>query len=245
MAAAGLWSNHLNQAGVPIPADAQPSIAAGDPALIQAPAPGDTPGKPLGRPQTPTTTPATTLAKAPPSSSGWQASLGTATRQIQTWVSLPLRQLFPGQFSDPFPDRTRQARLNYAIPARREVLVDLSDRRLILRINRRTIATYPVAIGKAGWETPVGHYKIERLQSDPEWEHPLTKRIFPPGPDNPLGAAWIGFRSDAGVHYGFHGTYDEFLLGEAVSHGCVRMANPDILDLFDRVELGTDVTVRP
>jgi L,D-transpeptidase ErfK/SrfK len=150
-------------------------------------------------------------------------------------------KLFPQDRATPTPS----SRFAYDVPAHREVVVDLSDRRLTLRINQRTITSYPVAIGKAGWETPIGHYQVERRQRDPEWEHPLTKRIFPSGPDNPLGAAWIGFRSESGFHFGFHGTYDEFLLGEAVSHGCVRMANADILDLFDQVELGTDITVKP
>lgn len=127
--------------------------------------------------------------------------------------------------------------------------VDLSDRRVYVypaaRTTTQALRSYPVAVAKAGWETPTGSYRIERMEKDPIWQHPLTGRIVEPGPDNPLGAAWIGFWSDTGFHFGFHGTQDESLIGEAVSHGCLRMRNADILALYDAVTPDTLVEVQP
>ncbi|MEL7333315.1 MAG: L,D-transpeptidase, partial [Cyanobacteria bacterium J06560_2] len=70
-----------------------------------------------------------------------------------------------------------------------------------------------------------------------------TKEEIPPGPDNPLGDRWIGFWSNGEAQIGFHGTNQEELIGEAVSHGCVRMRNRDIKKLYELVEIGTPVEV--
>jgi hypothetical protein len=69
------------------------------------------------------------------------------------------------------------------------------------------------------------------------------KGRVPPGPNNPLGLRWIGFAHAHGWMVGFHGTAKTKVLGQAVSHGCVRMANPDIVELFPRVKLGMTVVV--
>ncbi|WP_448572469.1 L,D-transpeptidase, partial [Trichothermofontia sp.] len=67
--------------------------------------------------------------------------------------------------------------------------------------------------------------------------------VIPPGPDNPLGPRWIGFWTDGKNFIGFHGTPNESLIGQAVSHGCVRMRNQDIQALYAQVEMGTPVVV--
>ncbi len=66
---------------------------------------------------------------------------------------------------------------------------------------------------------------------------------IPPGPNNPLGMRWIGFTSAHGWQVGFHGTAKTSVLGQAVSHGCVRMSNPDVVEVYSRVTLGTVVVV--
>lgn len=128
------------------------------------------------------------------------------------------------------------------------VVIDLSDRRLYFyadATDREAIAEYEVAIGQDGWETPPGQYRIDDLQQNPTWQHPLTHTIVPPGPDNPLGAAWIGFKFTPDYALGIHGTLDESLVGQAVSHGCIRMRNRDIIDLYARLQLGWPLEVRP
>ncbi len=123
------------------------------------------------------------------------------------------------------------------------VLVDLSDRKLYLYVNGDLDTQYDVAIGREEWETPVGHYRVGEMQRDPAWEHPLTGRVVPAGPENPLGAAWISFLTDGDYSFGLHGTLNESLMGEAVSHGCVRMRNDDILALYERVQPGWSLDV--
>lgn len=125
------------------------------------------------------------------------------------------------------------------------LVLKLSDRRVYLYRNNILATSYPVAIGKAGWETPVGKYKVLEMQRDPSWQHPWTGKIVPPGAKNPLGARWIGFWTDGKNFIGFHGTPQEKLIGQAVSHGCVRMRNKDILSLYAQVDIGTPVTVTP
>ena len=111
---------------------------------------------------------------------------------------------------------------------------------------------FPVAIGKEGWETPVGKYHVEEMVVHPDflkYDNSVTparpiKRI-PPGPLNPLGERWIGFAHGEGWTLGFHGTPNPELIGQAVSHGCVRMRNADVVKVYDRVEIGTPVLVEP
>ncbi|WP_341526942.1 L,D-transpeptidase [Nostoc sp. UHCC 0302] len=125
-----------------------------------------------------------------------------------------------------------------------QVVVDLSDRRAYVYAKDEVIASYPLAIGKKGWETPTGNFQVRRMQHHPIWRHPITGKIFDAGTDSPLGDRWIGFWTDGRNEIGFHGTPDTELIGTAVSHGCLRMRNPDVRLLYEQVSLGTPVVVR-
>lgn len=105
------------------------------------------------------------------------------------------------------------------------------------------IASYPVAVGKKGWETPKGEFEVIQMIENPTWENPWTGKVSPPGPKSPLGERWIGFWTNGKDFIGFHGTPGENLIGQAVSHGCVRMKNSDIKELFKFLSLGIPVTV--
>jgi lipoprotein-anchoring transpeptidase ErfK/SrfK len=124
------------------------------------------------------------------------------------------------------------------------LLVDLNDRQVHVYRNGSEIARYPVAVGQAGWETPTGRFQIYQMRRHPQWQHPITHQIIPAGPNNPLGNRWIGFYQGEHMMLGFHGTPQETLVGEAVSHGCLRMRNQDIQALYDQVGMGTVVEVR-
>lgn len=123
--------------------------------------------------------------------------------------------------------------------------LSLSARRVTLYRGDEKVVSYPVAIGRSGWETPRGKFQVMDMLKDPYWEHPWTGRLVPPGPSNPLGDRWISFWSDGKNFIGFHGTTQEHLIGQAVSHGCVRMKNRDIRSLFEKVTVGTKVIVEP
>ncbi|MBW4638798.1 MAG: L,D-transpeptidase [Gloeocapsa sp. UFS-A4-WI-NPMV-4B04] len=125
------------------------------------------------------------------------------------------------------------------------LVIKLRDRRVYVYRNDQLKTSYPIAVGKAGWETPKGSFKVIEMQQNPAWQHPWKGTIIPPGPENPLGARWIGFWTDGKNLIGFHGTPQESLVGQAVSHGCIRMRNKDVLALYAQVSVGTPVTVEP
>ncbi len=140
---------------------------------------------------------------------------------------------------------TRQPLTSQPVKSDVRLVVDLSDRLVRLYKGTKLQASYPVAIGQAGWETPAGKFQILEMQKNPVWQHPITEELITTGPENPLGVRWIGFWSDGQNRIGFHGTNQEELIGEAVSHGCLRMRNPDITAMFAQVHLGTPITVQP
>lgn len=144
---------------------------------------------------------------------------------------------------------TPVARFSSSVPAvsdaDSELVVDLSDRRVFVYRSQQPVASYPVAIGQAGWETPIGSFSVQQKRMNPTWIHPITRQSVPPGPSNPLGNRWIGFWSDGQNQIGFHGTNQEDLVGQAVSHGCIRMRNRDVDALYDQIGIGAPVTVRP
>lgn len=123
--------------------------------------------------------------------------------------------------------------------------LSLSDRRVYVYRGETVETSYPVAIGRAGWETPPGEFSVFSQIVDPGWTNPFTNEVAPPGPDNPLGERWIGFWSDGNNVIGFHGTPNRDSVGKAASHGCVRMYNEDVRALYDVVAIGTPVTVEP
>ena len=126
------------------------------------------------------------------------------------------------------------------------IMVSRGSFKLTLYKDLKPSKTYTVALGAAGYDTPTGLYSIQDKQVNPTWNVPnsdwagdLAGRSIPPGPDNPLKARWMGIANGAGIH----GTSDIGSLGSAASHGCVRMSEPDVIDLFDRVEVGTPVYI--
>lgn len=125
------------------------------------------------------------------------------------------------------------------------LVVSLQSRQLRVYQKGEVILSFPVAVGQAEWQTPLGHFRITQMKKEPVWQHPITGEIVESGPDNPLGARWIGFWSDGRSQIGFHGTNQEDSIGQAVSHGCIRLRNQDIRDLYERVGIGVPVTVTP
>ncbi|HZD24764.1 MAG TPA: L,D-transpeptidase family protein, partial [Alphaproteobacteria bacterium] len=108
------------------------------------------------------------------------------------------------------------------------------------------VESYPIGIGRAGWQTPTGETTIVRKQANPTWyppdsirqEKPFLPAAVGPGPDNPLGRYALYFGWPA---YLMHGTNKPQGVGRRVSHGCIRMYAPHIKRLFTTVPLGTQV----
>jgi len=109
------------------------------------------------------------------------------------------------------------------------------------------VKTYTVAVGAIGFDTPAGLYHIQNKAVNPTWTVPnsawagdLAGKVVPGGvPDNPLKARWLGIFDGAGIH----GTDETYSLGHAASHGCIRMAIPDVIELYDQVPVGAPIYI--
>ena len=136
---------------------------------------------------------------------------------------------------------------------RRGVVINVPEMRLYyFPAGRSTVRTWPISIGRLGYETPLGRTSVVRKKSGPTWyptesireEHAargeILPRVVPPGPENPLGshAIYLGFPT-----YLVHGTNRPYSIGMRVSHGCVRMYPEDIVELYDLVAPGMPVTI--
>ena len=125
------------------------------------------------------------------------------------------------------------------------LLVQRGQRRVVVYKGEKVVAKYPIAVGKAGWETPIGAFTVINKEENPIFKSFKTGIIIQPGPGNPLGVHWIGIWTDGKTQLGFHGTDQPELIGKAVSHGCMRMHNKDVIALYKYVTIGTVVRVDP
>lgn len=107
------------------------------------------------------------------------------------------------------------------------ITIELNTMQLVLKELQNTIDTYQVAIGAPSTPTPVGSWRI------------IQKTLNPGGA---FGARWMRLNVPWGG-YGIHGTDDPGSIGKPVSHGCVRLLNEDVIELYDIVPLGTEVNI--
>jgi len=121
-------------------------------------------------------------------------------------------------------------------PATRRIVVSIPDCKLALVEDGRVIKTYRVAVGTAATPSPSGSFTVARRVANPTWYG--HGKIAPAGKGNPVGPRWIGL-SEKG--YGIHGTNAPGSIGHHASHGCIRLRNADIEELFDLVEIGDAV----
>ena len=139
--------------------------------------------------------------------------------------------------SEPLP------RVSSAAP---HLVIDLSHRQVSFYQHDGRQKKYRIAIGRAGWETPVGQFRVMDMRQNPTWINPFTgQAIAANDPKNPLGGYWIGFWTDGRNWIGFHGTPNVDSVGTAASHGCIRMYRQDIAELFAQVTPGMPVIVQP
>ena len=119
-----------------------------------------------------------------------------------------------------------------------KITIDLSERKLSVQRRGEVIGTYPVAVGRPGLSTPTGFYFI-------------NQKLRPSTPDGPYGVLAIGISAfqpklaywEQGGPVAIHGTNEPWLIGKAISHGCVRMRNKDVLEVNRSVPAGSPVEI--
>ena len=178
-----------------------------------------------------------------PSESGLKVDEDKMRRQVETALLDPAARKMKAEVDKVKPEITT-AEVAEKYPT--YIVVNRSNFTLTLYNDLKETKTYTVAIGAVGYDTPTGEYSIASKEVDPVWNVPdsdwagsLAGQAIPPGPENPLKARWMGIYDGAGIH----GTDDVSSLGSAASHGCVRMAVADVIDLYDRVDVGTPIYI--
>ncbi len=122
---------------------------------------------------------------------------------------------------------------------RRQVVVSIPDRKLAVLENGTVIRIFPVAVGAAVSPSPVGQFEIVSRVANPTYYHAGV--VVPPGSGNPVGPRWIGLNQKG---YGIHGTNQPRSIGHAESHGCIRLRNHQIEELYEMVRVGDTVEIR-
>lgn len=174
--------------------------------------------------------------------SNFQQSLGAELTWLINFAdSLVTQDLQPSHHSvtEPIPQPSYNS---VTEPIRLEI--SRSHHQVTVYQGKTSLKSYPVAVGRSGWETPVGNFQVIQMMKNPTWINPLTDKSISGGsPQNPLGRYWIGFWTNGRNWVGFHGTPDPTSVGQAASHGCIRMYSKDVEELFYQVHIGTPVTV--
>jgi lipoprotein-anchoring transpeptidase ErfK/SrfK len=180
-------------------------------------------------------------------------SLGLSQVALSQPSAPEVRAAKPPDRSSPFvmqiPDLPALGNSSRYLPAPQDLTVHLvlklGQRQVYVYRGEKVLAKYPVAIGRPSAPTPTGSFQVFEMVVNPAWQSPWTGEVEAPGPDGSLGLRWIGFTRLSGGVIGFHGTPNVASIGRAVSHGCVRMRNEDVVKLFAQIKVGTPVRVEP
>lgn len=127
------------------------------------------------------------------------------------------------------------------------IVIKTNERKLYYTLGQGYAYEYPIAVGRTGMQR-FGTTKVVGKKTNPDWyptarmrrEDPKLPERVPGGPSNPLGvrALYLGWNL-----YRIHGTNNPSSIGKAVSSGCYRMYNSDVIKLYNRVRVGTKVIV--
>ncbi len=131
------------------------------------------------------------------------------------------------------------------------IAINKTKRILTIYEGMNILKKYPVAVGKTSTLTPDGKFTIVSKVIDPDWggggyADPVKGGL----PDNPLGHRWMGLSYKSGDDLGIHGNNSPYSIGKSISHGCIRMINSDVEELFEiipkssKVWVGTDTVLK-
>ena len=129
-------------------------------------------------------------------------------------------------------EKTSEAAVAAPVVTRR-VVVSLPHRKLAVFVDGELTRVFDVAVGSPKTPSPIGVFTIVNRLEDPTYYRP--GKVIGPGAANPLGTRWLGFDLKG---YGIHGTDDPRSIGFARSHGCIRLRNSDVEQLFEMLRAG-------
>jgi lipoprotein-anchoring transpeptidase ErfK/SrfK len=175
---------------------------------------------------------------------GIKTKAGVLVRRVEAALTSP------GERTVRAPVRIIQPKVTRAELADKYPVLLVADRsnfKLNLYRDLKLVKSYTVAVGALGFDTPAGLYHIQNKAVDPAWSVPnsdwagaLAGTVVPGGvPENPLKERWLGIYDGAGIH----GTDQTYSLGTAASHGCIRMAIPDVIEMYDQVPVGAPIYI--
>ena len=131
------------------------------------------------------------------------------------------------------------AKSNDAAAITRTVLVSIPDRKLAVLENGSVVAGFAISVGVDDSPSPTGEFTIVNRVSNPAYYHEGV--VIPAGKGNPVGTRWVGLSQKG---YGIHGTNAPKSIGQAASHGCIRLRNQDMEKLFGMLRVGDVVEIR-
>jgi lipoprotein-anchoring transpeptidase ErfK/SrfK len=189
-------------------------------------------------------TPSATRIKLSPSRNGREVRTEELERRIAAHLVNPDRDRVVQ-----IPIKVRKPRVTTAeLRSRFSRFIGISRGRFELRlfVDLKLTKVYRISVGQIGYDTPGGLYHVRNKAVNPSWFVPnkpwagkLAGKVIPPGPDNPIKARWMGIYNGAGIH----GTDAVQSIGQRASHGCIRMLIPDVVELYERVPVGTPVYI--
>lgn len=118
-------------------------------------------------------------------------------------------------------------------------IVDLKEFEMTIHAHGWFVRRYDIGIG-ADEGTPVGEFTVQDKLENPTWYNPDGGVVEADDPQNPLGEYWLGL----GNHIGIHGTINPDSIGKAVSRGCIHLADGDIGEVFQLLDVGSPVRIR-
>ena len=121
----------------------------------------------------------------------------------------------------------------------RQIVVSIPHRQLAVVEDGQVVKVYAVAVGAEESPSPEGDFTVTHRLVNPTYYHP--GKVIGPGKSNPLGTRWIGLNKKG---YGIHGTNLPASIGKAASHGCIRMRQADLEELFAMTNVGDKVVIR-
>jgi lipoprotein-anchoring transpeptidase ErfK/SrfK len=159
-----------------------------------------------------------------------------------------LKKLNPGSAFDRAGEEILAPNVIVAAPEKASSVAVSKSRRSVVALDAagKILSRYPATSGSEHDPLPIGRWKIQGVGHDPPFHYNPElfwdakgsdgKTVIPPGPNNPVGVAWIDLSKP---HYGIHGSPEPSQIGKTQSHGCIRLTNWDVAELSRMVGPGT------